>query len=179
MDTEAGAPILWPPGMKSWVTGKTLKLGKIEGRRRGRDGWLPSPMQWTWVWANSGRWLRTGKPGVLQSTGSQRVGYSWATEQQHTQGCHLRGVGFSTFWKAGKGVSAMWCLSSAAAGEMAHTTLVIAYILLKKSWQTAVYAFSLHRPFQKLGSPFTNLPVSIFQERFNKGDILKIALEIV
>ena len=43
---------------------------------------MASPTQWTWVWTNSGRWWRTGKPGVLQSMGSQRVGHSWATEQQ-------------------------------------------------------------------------------------------------
>ena len=47
---------------------KTLKLRKIEGRRRGdrgRDGWMASPTQWTWVWANSRNWWRTGKPGML------------------------------------------------------------------------------------------------------------------
>ena len=53
---------------------ETLTLGKIEGRwRRGWqrwDGWMASPTQWTWVWANSGRWWKTGKPGVLQSVGS-------------------------------------------------------------------------------------------------------------
>ena len=38
--------------------------------------------QWTWVWANSRRWWRTGKLGVLQSIGSQRVGHDWPTEQQ-------------------------------------------------------------------------------------------------
>ena len=32
--------------------------------------------QWTWVWASSGRWQRTGKPGVLKSMGSQRVGHT-------------------------------------------------------------------------------------------------------
>ena len=59
IDTEAEAPILWPPDAKSWLTEKTLILGKIEGRRRGWhrvwDGWMASPTQWTWVWANSGR----------------------------------------------------------------------------------------------------------------------------
>ena len=39
------------------------------GADRGWDGWMASPTQWTWVWANSGRWWRTGKPGVLQSLG--------------------------------------------------------------------------------------------------------------
>ena len=33
-----------------------------------------SPTQWTWVWVSSGSWGWTGKPGVLQSMGSQRVG---------------------------------------------------------------------------------------------------------
>ena len=43
-------------------------------------GWMASLTQWTWVWANSGRQWRIGKPGVLQSTGSQRVRQGWATE---------------------------------------------------------------------------------------------------
>ena len=32
---------------------------------KGGDGWMASLTQWTWVWANSGRWWRTRKPGVL------------------------------------------------------------------------------------------------------------------
>ena len=67
---------------------KTLMLGKTEGRRRrGRqrwDGWMASLTRWTRVWANSRRWWWTGKPGVLQSVGSQRVGHNLANEQQHT-----------------------------------------------------------------------------------------------
>ena len=63
---------------------KILILGKIEGRRRrGRqrmrrlDGITDS---WTWVWVNSRSWWWTGRPGVLQFMGSQRVGHDWATE---------------------------------------------------------------------------------------------------
>ena len=67
---------------------KTLMLEKIEGKwRRGQKGWggcMASPTQWTWVWANSGRWWRTGKPDVLQSMGSQRVRHNWASEQNDT-----------------------------------------------------------------------------------------------
>ena len=63
---------------------KTLMLGKIEGGRRkgdrGWDGWMATPTQWTWVWINSRSWWWTGKPGVLQSMGSQRVRHDWATE---------------------------------------------------------------------------------------------------
>ena len=62
---------------------KTLMPGKIESRRRrGWDGWIASLTQWTGVWANSGRWWRTGKPGMLQPMGSQRVRPNGETEQQ-------------------------------------------------------------------------------------------------
>ena len=65
---------------RPWCWGR-LKVGG-EGDNRGRDGWMALLTQRTWVWANSGRQWRTGKPGVLQSMGSQRVGHNWATEQQ-------------------------------------------------------------------------------------------------
>ena len=55
-----------------------------EGDDRGWDGWMASPTQWTWVQASSGRWWRTGKPGMLQSMGSQRVEHDWVTEQQQS-----------------------------------------------------------------------------------------------
>ena len=57
-----------------------------EGDDREWDGWMASPTQWTWVWVSSGSWWWTGKSGVLQSMGSQRVGHNWATElnQQST-----------------------------------------------------------------------------------------------
>ena len=52
---------------------------KAGGEGDNRDGWMASPTQWTWVWASSRSWWRTGKPGVLQF-GSQRFGHNWATE---------------------------------------------------------------------------------------------------
>ena len=56
---------------------KTLMLQKRRagGERNATrwDGWMASLTQLTWVWANSRRYWRTGKPGVLQSIGSQRV----------------------------------------------------------------------------------------------------------
>jgi len=51
-----------------------------EGDDRWWDGWMASPTQWTWVWASSGSWWWTGKPGVLQFMGSQRVRHDWVTE---------------------------------------------------------------------------------------------------
>ena len=55
-----------------------------EGDDRGWDGWMASPTQWTWVWVGSGSWWWTGKPGVLQSMGSQRVRHNWVTELTDT-----------------------------------------------------------------------------------------------
>ena len=67
-DAEAEAPIPQPPDAKSQLIKKTVKLGKIEGRKgdnRGWDGWMVLPTQWTGVWASSWRRWRRGKPGVL------------------------------------------------------------------------------------------------------------------
>ena len=83
-DAEAEVPILWPPDAKNWLIGKDPGGERLktwgEADDRGWDGWMASPTRWTWVWASSGSWWRTGKPGVLQSIGSQRVRHNWATE---------------------------------------------------------------------------------------------------
>ena len=51
-----------------------------EGDHRGWDGWMISPAQQTWACVGSGSWWWTGKPGMLRSMGSQRVGHNWATD---------------------------------------------------------------------------------------------------
>ena len=65
---------------------KTRMLGKIGSRRRRgcqRMRWLDGiMMQWTWTWANFGKWWGTRRPGVRQPMGSHRVRHDWATEQQ-------------------------------------------------------------------------------------------------
>ena len=86
-DVEAEAPILWPPEAKSQLFGKRpwcwerLKA-RGEGDDRGWDGWMASPTRRTWVWVNSGSWWWTGRPGVLQATGSQWHRYNLVSEQQ-------------------------------------------------------------------------------------------------
>ena len=64
---------------RSWCL-ERLKVGG-EGDDSGWDGWMASLTQWTWVWVNSRNWWWTGRPGMLQSMGSQRVGHDWVTEQ--------------------------------------------------------------------------------------------------
>ena len=50
-----------------------------EGGDRVWDGWMASATQWMWVWASSGSWWWTGKPGMLQ--GSWGLKESDMTEQ--------------------------------------------------------------------------------------------------
>ena len=82
-DAEAKAPILWPPDAKNKLTGKDSFWERLRagGERddRGRDGWIASLTQWTWVWANSRKQWRTGKPGLLQFVGLQSVRHNRAT----------------------------------------------------------------------------------------------------
>ena len=59
-----------------------LKAGEEDNG--GWDGWMASLTQWTWVWVSSGSWWWTGRPGMLQFMGSQRVGHDWATELNWT-----------------------------------------------------------------------------------------------
>ena len=55
-----------------------------EGDDRGWDGWMASPTWWTWVWVNSMSWWWTGRSGMLQFMGSQRVGHDWVPERNWT-----------------------------------------------------------------------------------------------
>ena len=84
-DAEAEIPTVWPPDVKNWLLAKAPDAGEDggqegEGDDRGWDGWMASPTQWTWVWVSPESWWWSGKPGVLQSVGSQRVGHDWGTE---------------------------------------------------------------------------------------------------
>ena len=82
--TETEAPILWPPDVKSQLIGKDHDAGKDWGQEKvgdtGWDDWMVSLTQWTWVWARSRSWWWTGKSGVLQFMGLQKVRHDWETE---------------------------------------------------------------------------------------------------
>ena len=57
--TDAEAPIIWPPDVKSQIIEKEPDAGKDwrqeEKGDRGWDGWMTLSTQWPWVWANSKR----------------------------------------------------------------------------------------------------------------------------
>ena len=87
-DVEAETPILWPPHAESWLIWKDPDAGKDWGQEeKGMtvDGWMASLTQWTWVWVDSRSWWWTGRPGVLQFMGSQRVRHDWVTELNGTE----------------------------------------------------------------------------------------------
>ena len=61
------------------------RLKAREGDDRGLDGGMASSARWTWVWTGSESWWRwTGRPGVLQPMGLQRIGCEWETELKYT-----------------------------------------------------------------------------------------------
>ena len=83
-DAEAETPIFWPPDVKNILTGKDPDVPKdwrqeVKGTTEW-DGWMASLTRWIWVWVSSRSWWLTGKPSMLQSMGSQRIGHNWATE---------------------------------------------------------------------------------------------------
>ena len=99
---EGNAPVLWRDWCWSWSSNtlatwceepthwkrpwcwERLKAGG-EGNDRGWDGWMASPTPWTWVWARSQSWW-TGRPGMLQSMGSQKFRPDWVTELNWKEG---------------------------------------------------------------------------------------------
>jgi len=88
-DAKAETPVLWPPHVKSWFIGKDSDAGRDLGQEE--KGMTEDEMA-GWhhrldgrVWVNSRSWWWTGRPGVLQFMGSQRVRHDWATELNWTE----------------------------------------------------------------------------------------------
>ena len=95
IDAEAETPILWLPDAKSWLIwndpdagkyGRQEEKGTTEDEMVGWHHWLD---RHEFDWASSGSWWWTGKPGMLQSMGLQRVSHDWATELNWTDSLSL------------------------------------------------------------------------------------------
>ena len=135
VDAEVEAPILWSPDAKTYSLEKTLMLGKIEGRRRrGRQR-----MRWSWVWASSGSWWWTGKSGVLQSMGLQRVRLDWATELNWSGKLSVIKASLlgSFLWgshsRLGRGLTLAWghhyILYVPVLHQLPHCSVIISFLL--------------------------------------------------
>ena len=87
-DAEAESPKLWPPDVKNWLIWKDPDAGKNWRQEKGTtEGEMVG-----WHYRLNGHEFeqtlgRTGKPCMLQSTGSQRVGHNWATAAKSLQLC--------------------------------------------------------------------------------------------
>ena len=126
-DAKAETPVLWPPHVKSWLIGKDSDAGRDWGQEEkwttedemaGWHHWLDGCEfeWWTWVWVNSGSWWWTGRSGVLQFMGSQRVGHDWATELTEVRfGSKGKLYSFNRAWRGASlgprvGVPNLWDL---------------------------------------------------------------------
>ena len=104
---------IWCKELTNWKRlwyWERLKTG--EGADRGWDGWMASPTEWTWVWASSGCWWWTGKPGMLQSMGLQSQTWliNW-TELTASLECRPVIHNLPALWQLGKLCKEPWCQS--------------------------------------------------------------------
>ena len=85
IDAEAETPILWPPDVKNWLIEKDPDAGK-HWRQEEKGMTEDKMVQWHhWLHGHeveqfSSSWWWTGRPGMLQFMGSQRVRHGWVNE---------------------------------------------------------------------------------------------------
>ena len=101
--TDADTPVFWSSDANSWLIGEVPDAGKDWGKKK-RMRWLNGiTYAMDMNWANFGRWWGTGRPGVLQSMGSQRA---------RTTGQLNKQWGVRIFWKLYLYKLALTCINS-------------------------------------------------------------------
>ena len=111
-DIEAEMSILWSPD-NNWLIWKwpwcweRLKVWG-EGDDRGWDGWMAPRTQWTWVWASSGSWWWSDRPGRLQSMGMQSQTWlsDWTDWLNHRMS--IREDSKESLWKQNISYDSFW-----------------------------------------------------------------------
>ena len=113
--------------------------------------WMASLTWWTWVWASSGSWWWTGRPGVLQSMGLQRVGHDWVTELNWTDSCNQE-IGHYLFLQPNSN------LEKEAQGKLNY---ILTVVDITYSFLPCSFFHSFHLSFQKIDleqdGNFTNM----------------------
>ena len=138
---DPGTLATWCKEAAQWKRPWSWERLRAGGERdnRGWDGWMASLIQQTWVWASSGRWWRTGTPGVLQSLGLQRVGHDQATEQQQQQKMDMSGETGDN--QVELGVQLM--VFNTNIKFLILTNVLIRNTWLKDTWKCSVLGFKL------------------------------------
>ena len=78
--TDAEGPVLWPPDEKNWLLRTDPDARKDWRQEKEKVMTEHEMVGWTRVWASSRSWWWTGRPGMLQSMGLQRVGHDWLSD---------------------------------------------------------------------------------------------------
>ena len=113
--------------------------------------WLvASPTRWTWVWAGSGSRWWTGKPGVLQSMGSQRLGHARVTQLIDKTKVRKKS---SLTTKVHKWVSRTWYCKN-----IHSYSIEIEEVIDSLTWKYLLYLYYLGMDFPS-GSMVKNQPV--------------------
>jgi len=174
-EAEAEAPVnlaTWCEELTHWKRPwcwERLRAGEEDDR--GWHGWMASLIQLTWVWESSGSWQWTGRPGVLQSMGSQKVRHNWATELKLI---NLLGLPYIQVHRLG-GLSYRNCLSVLEARS--PTSKHWQSCLHLRLWGRLCYHPSslAHLPSVHVSvsefPPFTRIPV-ILQVRAHCNDLI-------
>ena len=68
-----------------WLSSSSSSSSYLEAGNRRWDGWMTSPTRWTWVWASSGSWWWTRKPGSAAVHGVAKMGHEWVKELNWTK----------------------------------------------------------------------------------------------
>ena len=98
------------------------------------DNWVVSPTQWTWVWANSGRWWKTGKPGVVQWMGHKELD---TTKQLNNKVLRWLKQKNKEYGKEVKSKANRGCVGSGLVGVHFKGTLwAELYAVISKNWLT-------------------------------------------
>ena len=145
-------------------------LGNIEGRRRrgcrGWDGLMVSLTWWMWVWAGSRSWWWTGKPGVLQSMASHRVGHDWATELNWTELWKKKWKKKGAWWLSGKELlpamqeTWVWSLNQEdpLEKEMATHSSILAWEIPQTEEPSRLHSMGYQKSWMQLNSSTTTIP---------------------